>query len=77
MRSEQVKYARPSRDVLNKRSGTLSPISLEDLMTKEVQSYYQDGSIRELLVLCLLKQRTQLIKIRRRPQGRRQLLLQM
>ena len=52
MRSEQVKSARPSRDALKKRSSTSAPISLEDLMEKEVQSSSQDGAIRELLVLA-------------------------
>ena len=52
MRSEQVKSARPSSDVLKKRSGTSAPISLEDLMEKEVQSSSQDGAICELLVLA-------------------------
>ena len=52
MRSEQGKSARPSRDGLKKRSGTSAPISLEDLMEKEVQSSTQDGFIRELSVLA-------------------------
>ena len=52
MRSEQVKSAQPSRDVLKKRSGTSAPISLEDLMEKEVQSSSQDGAICELLELA-------------------------
>ena len=51
MRSEQVKSARPSHDGPKKRSGTSAPISLEDLMEKEVQLSSQDGAIRELLVL--------------------------
>ena len=51
MRSEQVNSARPSRDVLKKRSSTSAPISLEDLMDKEVISSSQDGAIRELWVL--------------------------
>ena len=51
MRSEQEKSARPSRDALKKRSSTSAPISLEDLMDKEVLSSSQDGTIRELLVL--------------------------
>ena len=37
MRSKQVKSARPSHDGPKKRSGTSAPISLEDLMDKEVQ----------------------------------------
>ena len=52
MRSEQVKSARPSHELLKKRSGTSAPISLEDLMEKEVQSSSQDGSICELSVLA-------------------------
>ena len=52
MRSEQVKSTRPSRDGPKKRSGISAPISLEDLMEKEVQSSTQDGAIRELLVLA-------------------------
>ena len=51
MRSEQLKSTRPSCDRPNKRSGTSAPISLEDLMEKEVQSSTQDGAIRELSVL--------------------------
>ena len=51
MRSEQAKPARPSRDALKKRSSTSAPISLEDLMNKEVLSSSQDGAIRELSVL--------------------------
>ena len=52
MRSEQVKSAQPSCDRPKKRSGTSAPISLEDLMEKEVQSSTQDGAIRELSVLA-------------------------
>ena len=52
MRSEQVKSARPSCDGPKKRSGTSVPISLEDLMEKEVQSSAQDGAIPELSVLA-------------------------
>ena len=52
MRSEQVKSSRPSRDGPKKRSGTSAPISLEDLMEKEVQSSTQDGAIHELSVLA-------------------------
>ena len=51
MRSEQAKSSRYSRDAPNKRSSTLSPISLEDLMDKEVLSSSQDGDIRDLSVL--------------------------
>ena len=52
MCSEQGKSTRPSRDGPKKRSGTSAPISLEDLMGKEVQSSTQDGAIRELPVLA-------------------------
>ena len=52
MRSEQFKSAQPSCDTLKKRSSTSAPISLKDLMDKEVQSSSQDGAIRELLVLA-------------------------
>ena len=52
MRSEHGKSARPSLDWTKKRSGTSAPISLEDLMEKEVQSSTQDGAIRELSVLA-------------------------
>ena len=51
MRSEQSKSSRSSRDASKKRSSTLAPISLEDLMDKEVLSSSQDGNIRDLLVL--------------------------
>ena len=52
MHSELFKSARPSRDVLKKRSRTSAPISLEDLMKKEVQSSPQNGAIQELSVLA-------------------------
>ena len=51
MCSEQAKSAQSSRDALKKRSSTSAPISLEDLMDKEVLSSSQDGTIRELSVL--------------------------
>ena len=51
-RSEQGKFARLSRDWTKKKAGTSAPISLEDLMEKEVQSSAQDGAIRELSVLA-------------------------
>ena len=51
MRSEQAKFSKSSRDVPKKRSSTLTPISLEDLMDKEVLSSSQDGNIRGLSVL--------------------------
>ena len=52
MRSEKANSVRPSRDALKKRSSTSAPISLEDLMDKEVLSSSQDGTIRELSVLA-------------------------
>ena len=52
MRSEQAKSTRPSPDALKKRFSTYAPISLEDLMDKEVLSSSQDGTIRELSVLA-------------------------
>ena len=52
MRSEQVKSARSSRDGSKKRSCTSAPISLDDLIEKEVQSSSQDGAICELSVLA-------------------------
>ena len=51
-RSEQGNSARISRDWTKKRSGTSAPISIEDLMEKEVQSSTQDGAVRELSVLA-------------------------
>ena len=51
MRSEQAKSSRSSRDTPNKRSSTSAPISLEDLMDKEVMSSSQDADIRDLSVL--------------------------
>ena len=51
MRSEQAKSSRSSRDTPKKRSSTSAPISLEDLMDKEVLSSSQDGDIRDLSVL--------------------------
>ena len=51
MRSEQVKSARSTCDALKKRSSTSAPISLEDLIEKEVLRSSQDGTIRELSVL--------------------------
>ena len=51
MRSEQEKSAQSSRDALKKRSSTSAPISLEDLMDKEVLSSSQDGNIFDLSVL--------------------------
>ena len=51
-RSEQGKSAQLSRDWNRKRSVTSAPISLEDLMEKEVQSSTQDDAICELSVLA-------------------------
>ena len=51
MRSEQAESAQPRCDALKKRSSTSDPISLEDLMDKEVLSSSQDGDIRDLSVL--------------------------
>ena len=51
-RREQGKSTRLSHDCTKKRSGIAAPISLEDLMEKEVQSSTQDGAIRELSFLA-------------------------
>ena len=51
-RSEQGKSIKLNRDWTKKSSGIAAPISLEDLMEKEVQSSTQDGAIRELSVLA-------------------------
>ena len=51
MRSEQAKSSRSSRGEAKKRTSTIAPISLEDLMHKEMLSSSQDGDIRELSVL--------------------------
>ena len=51
-RNEQGKSTCISRDWTKKRSGIAAPISLEELMEKEVQSSTQDGAIRELSVLA-------------------------
>ena len=51
-RSEQGKSTRLNRDWTKKRSGIAAPISLEDLMEKEVQLSTQDGAIRELSFLA-------------------------
>ena len=50
-RSEQGKSTRLNRDWTKKSSGIAAPISLKDLMEKEVQSSTQDGAICELSVL--------------------------
>ena len=51
MRSEQAKSSQSSCGEPKKQSSTIAPISLEDLMAKEVLSSSQDGNIRDLSVL--------------------------
>ena len=51
MTSKQVKFSRSSRGKAKKPTHTIAPISLEDMMDKEVLSSSQDGEIRELSVL--------------------------
>ena len=51
MTSKQVKFSRSSRGEAKKPTHTIAPISLEDMMDKEVLSSSQDGEIRELSVL--------------------------
>ena len=51
MRSEQAKSSQSSRGETKKHSNTIAPISLKDLMDKEVLSSSQDGDIRDLSVL--------------------------
>ena len=51
-RSEQGKSTRLNHDCTKKMLGIPAPISLEDLMEKEMQSSTQDGAIRELSVLA-------------------------
>ena len=51
-RSEQGNSTQLNRDWTKKRSGIAAPISLEDLMDKEVQSSTQDGAICELPFLA-------------------------
>ena len=51
MRSEQAKSSRSSCGKPKKDTSTSAPISLEDLMDKEVLSSSQNGKIRELSVL--------------------------
>ena len=43
-KSEQVKYAQTSCDVIRKRSGTSAPISIKDLMDKEVLDLFLSAS---------------------------------
>ena len=50
MRNEQAKSSRSSRGDTKKHTSKIAPISLEDLMDKEVLSSSQDGEIRELSV---------------------------
>ena len=51
-RGEQGKSTRLNRDWTKARKYIDVPISLEDLMEKEVQSSLQDGAIHELSVLA-------------------------
>ena len=51
MRTEQAKSSRSSRGEAKKHTSTIAPISLEDLMDKEMLSSSQDGEIHELSVL--------------------------
>ena len=51
-RGEQGNSTRLNRDWTKKMSGIAAPISLKDLMKKEVQSSLHDGAIRELSVLA-------------------------
>ena len=51
MRREQAKSSQSSRVAPKKRSSTLAPISIEDLMDKEVLSSSHEGDIRDLSVL--------------------------
>ena len=50
--SEQGKPTRLNHYWTKKRSGIAAPISIEDLMEKEVQLSTRDGAIRELSVLA-------------------------
>ena len=49
---EQVRSTQLNCDGTKARKCIAAPISLEDLMEKEVQSSLQDGDIRELSVLA-------------------------
>ena len=51
-RGKQGKSTRLNHDWTKARKGITEPISLKDLMEKEVQSSLQDGNIRELSVLA-------------------------
>ena len=51
-RGEQDKYTRLNRDWTKTRKSIAAPISLKDLMEKEVQSSLQDGDIGDLSVLA-------------------------
>ena len=51
MTSKQVKFSRSSRGEAKKPTRAIAPISLEDMMDKEVLLSSQDGEIRELSVL--------------------------
>ena len=50
--SEQGNSARLSSYWTKKRAGTAAPISIEELMEKEVHLSTQDGAIRELSFLA-------------------------
>ena len=64
-RGELGKSARINCDQNMARKGITAPISLEDLMEKEVQSPLQDGAIRELSVLQIYQMMTQLASSKR------------
>ena len=51
-RGEQGKSTRLNCDWTKARKGITVPISLEELLEREVQSSLQDGAIRELSVLA-------------------------
>ena len=51
MRSEQAKSSQSIRGEAKKHLSTIAPISLEELMDKEMLSSSQDGEIRELSLL--------------------------
>ena len=51
-RGKQVKSTQLNIDCTKARKGITAPISLEELMEKEVQLSLQDGAIRELSVLA-------------------------
>ena len=51
-RGEQGKSTRLNHDWTKKRPGIAAPISIKELMEKEVKLYLQGGAIRELSVLA-------------------------